>query len=112
MADAPDGMLGVVFVTQRLGLAAFLQGADVDPARTDRIDTNLRPEAHRHGVGEGDDAALAGGVGFAVRLGLQRAAGGQIDDAAASLAQMTRRMLGGQEAAGQAGVEYLMPALE
>jgi len=52
----------------------------VDPARAHHVHAHLRTEAERERMRERDDAALRRGVGFGVRLGLQRARRSHVDD--------------------------------
>jgi len=51
----------------------FLHARMRDPARAHAVDAHLGPEAHGERMRERDAAALRCGIGFGVRLGLQRA---------------------------------------
>ena len=105
-SDAAGGMLGVVLAAQ---LGVFAGG---DPARADAIDPHVGTEADGERVGQRQQPALGGGIGFGVRLRHQRAGRGDGDDRALGGAQ---RLLGGareQECRGQVDVEDPAPVLE
>ena len=107
-AGRPTRPAGCCAWSLRRSFVAVVAGRH-DPARTDAIDPHVGPEADRQRVGEGDQPALGGGIGFGVRFRHQRARGRDGDDGAFGGAQ---RPLGGarqQEGCGQIGVDDLAP---
>src|SRR5512134_1306526 len=76
-ADPADRRLSMIEPTERCILRRY-------PAGGDTVDPDRRAEADSQGVGEGGQTAFRGGVGLAVRLRLQGAGGGDIDDGTAA----------------------------
>src|ERR1700732_1585713 len=68
-AHASCRMLEMVLAPQLL----FLLTSHDDPAGADAVHPHLGSEADRQGVGQRHEPALAGRIGFGVRLGHQRA---------------------------------------
>src|SRR5690554_2341891 len=86
-----------------------LPGPGINPARADAIHPDIGPQAHRKGMSQCNDATFGGGIGFRVRLGLQRPGGGHVYDGTLGFPKIRNRVLGYQKGARQVYVEPALP---
>ena len=75
LTDAPHRMLRMIRREQRAV-------PPIDPAGADAVDPDVRPQTDRQGMGLGNQAPLGCRIRLGVRLGLQGAGRGDVDDGA------------------------------
>lgn len=91
---------------------SLLEVSGFDPSGANGVDPDVGSQTNGECMGQGDECAFGGGIGFAVGLRLDGTGGCDVDDAAIAFPQHRNGGSGAEESTGKVAVDPTVPGFE